>query len=133
MSAEFPNRAVFVVDWDDTCVVERRPDGSLYWPDSGPWLPGAPEALRELSRAGKTVIYSLRGHLYERDDKTRRSPEAVEESISVIRRMLDAEGLQEIEVYPPDRGKPPAMFYIDDKAVRFTGDWSSTLKEVLDG
>jgi hypothetical protein len=118
-------RAVFVVDWDGTCVEE-------VWPGMGDWLPGAIEALREMSAIGKTVIYSLRCNRYEMDDATRRPAGAPEHEEAAIRQMLDAEGLHDIEVYPHDHGKPPGRFYVDDRAVRFTGDWREVM-EVIRG
>jgi hypothetical protein len=118
-------RAVFVVDWDGTCVNE-------VWPGMGDWLPGAIDALREMSALGKTVIWSLRCHLYEMDDVTLRPTCDVDREVAAIRAMLDAEGLHDVEVYPPDRGKPPGRFYVDDRAVRFTGDWREVM-EVIRG
>ena len=124
-------RADYVVDWDGTCVAEYREDGTPYWPDMGPWLPGAQEALRLLCLRGKVVIYSLRCHYYEEDDRTCRPQGASHAEALKIRAMLLEAGLDEISVYPPDRGKPPGKFYIDDRAVRFQGDWRATISEVL--
>lgn len=125
---DYPNRAVYVVDWDGTCVEE-------VWPGMGDWLPGAVDALRELSSRGKTVIYSLRTHNYEVDDVTPRRPvDQVDETLA-IRRMLDEAGLHDIEVYPNGRGKPPGKFYIDDRAVVFSGDpdgWERVLDEITE-
>lgn len=123
---EHPNRAVYVVDWDGTCVEE-------VWPGMGDWLPGAIDALRELSSRGKTVIYSLRTHYFEIDDETPRDPFAPAEEVAAIRKMLDDAGLHDIEVYPNGRGKPPGRFYIDDRAVVFSGDpdsWERVLEEI---
>ena len=117
-------RADYVVDWDGTCVEET-------WPGMGDWLPGAVDALRVLSLHGKVVIYSLRCNRYELDDCTLRAPGAAEAEEALIRTKLDSVGLDHIEVYPHDRGKPPGRFYIDDRAVTFTGDWASALKEVM--
>lgn len=123
MSAEHPNRADFVVDWDGTCVEE-------VWPGMGGWLPGAVEALRLLALKGKVVIYSLRCHLYEMDDSTARPHTDVAHEVFAIRRMLDEAGLHDVLIYPPNRGKPPGKVYIDDRAVHFNGNWADALKEV---
>lgn len=123
MEPTHPNRAVYVVDWDGTCVEE-------VWPGMGDWLPGAILALRELSSRGKTVVYSLRCHEYEACDTLRRPLHApLREQLS-IRRMLDEAGLHDVDVYPNGRGKPPGKFYIDDRAVRFDGNWGNVLREV---
>lgn len=123
-------RAKYVVDWDGVCVEERRPNGSPYWPEMGPWKPGAPNGLDQLSRHGKTVIYSLRTHLYEQDDLTLRLPGEAEKQEGMIREKLDRAGLYRVEVYPVGRGKPPGEFYLDDRAVRFT-NWTQALGEML--
>lgn len=120
-------RARFAVDWDDTCVAEFRPDGTRWWPEIGPWLPGAVDALRELSSMGLTVVYTMRNHLYELDDQTRRTWEEVQAQEDGIRTMLSDARLYDVVVYPPDRGKPPAEYIIDDKGVRFAGSWRPVL------
>jgi hypothetical protein len=127
VSVEYPNRAVYCVDWDGTCVEE-------VWPGMGDWLPGAVEALRELSSRGKTVIFSLRLHDYEPDDETKRPETAALADFRLMRAMLDEAGLFNVAIYPNGRGKPPAKFYIDDRAVRFEnsrGDgWLKVMAEV---
>lgn len=124
-----PNRAVYVVDWDNTCVAEE-------WPGMGDWLPGAVEGLRTLSAKGKTVIYSLRCHRYEVDDITPRSLIDVTFEFQRIRAKLDDAGLTGVEVYPNGRGKPPGKFYIDDRAIRFIPKddfgWTAVLAAIDD-
>lgn len=127
---DHPNRPKFAVDWDDTCVAEYRPDGTRYWPDSGPWLVNAIPALHALARQGKTVVYTLRTHLLEYDHETRRWHSDVEAAFKQIRARLDEVGLHEVEVYDTRWGKPPADYYVDDKAVRFRGNWEDTLREI---
>ena len=120
---QFPTRAKYVVDWDGTCVEEC-------WPEQGDWLPGAVDALRALADDGPVVIYSLRCHLYEMDDLTARPQCDVDASVLGIERMLARAGLHDIRVYPPNRGKPPGKYYIDDRAVRYDGDWMRTMLEI---
>lgn len=116
-------RTKYVVDWDGTCVDEQ-------WPGMGDWLPGAVESLRTLADDGKTVIYSLRCSEYELDDVTLRPVGAAAREVREIRRMLDEAGLEDIEVFPNDRGKPHGKYYIDDRAVRF-GSWYSTMSFIV--
>jgi hypothetical protein len=110
-------------DWDGTLVHE-------IWPEMGDWLPGAVTGLKRLTARGKVVIYTLRSHPYEMDEKTPRLARDVAHDLGKIRQMLDLAGLEDVEVYPPDRGKPPAKVYIDDRAVHFNGDWAATILEV---
>ena len=114
-----PERPMFVVDWDGTCVYEE-------WPGMGDWLPGAVHSLNELAKMGTTVIYSVRCSLTELDATTPRDPEAVKFETDRVRAKLDSAGLQHIGIYPPDRGKPAGKYFIDDRAVRFT-DWSNAM------
>jgi len=122
-ATDLSTRPMFCVDWDGTCVEEA-------WPENGEWLPGAVSSLRYLSSVGKTIIYSLRCHLYEHDEVTLRPPGAAAAEVAGIRERLDEVGLHDVEVYPHDRGKPPALYYIDDRAVRFRGDWVEVLDEI---
>jgi hypothetical protein len=118
--------AKYVVDWDGTCVSEE-------WPGMGEWLPGAVEALKKLHADGGVVICTLRTHYYEPGDRIRRPPEAQEFEVARIRAKLDAAGLQDIPIYPNDRGKAPGKYYIDDRAIQFNphkGGWRDVLRRV---
>lgn len=120
--------ARFVIDWDDTLVEDR-------YPEQGPWLPGAVEALHELERHGDIVIFSCRVAGYEfpsRRDAERdvpRDPADVERCVDAMRKMLDEVGLGHVEIWQRPY-KPSATIYIDNKGVRFTGDWRETLEDV---
>ena len=118
-----PERPMFVVDWDGTCVAEE-------WPGMGDWLPGAVFALSQLAELGTTVIYSVRCSLTELDATTPRDPEAVKFETDRVRAKLDSAGLTYIGIYPPDRGKPAGKYFIDDRAVAFT-DWSDTMALIM--
>lgn len=96
----------------------------------GDWLPGAVRALKELRKQGKVVIYSLRHHTRELDDVQERDPGQIAFEVARVRLKLDSAGLRDIDIYPPDRGKPPGRYYIDDRAVRFQGNWSAVLREI---
>ena len=95
------------VDWDGTLVDDRQE-----------WLPGALDALRRLVRAGYTVIvFSCRAGW----------PEGLQE----IRGKLEADRLQRWVFVAEGAVKPSADVYVDDRAVRFEGDWAATL-DVID-
>lgn len=132
--AEYPNRPVFVVDWDGTCVAEYREDGTAYWPEMGPWLPPDPvtgvtpqDALHELSRRGKTVIFTARLNTLAYNHVDYNTPEYMEEQTATVRRYLDEAALEHIDIYPAGYGKPCGEFYIDDKALTFRGNWTDVL------
>lgn len=123
-------KARFCVDWDDTLVEDR-------WPDQGPWLPGAVKALHALNRLGQVVIYSCRvapmafPSMPTPEEDTPRDPVDVARSVFLMKQMLKAEGLGHIEVWQRPY-KPAATVYIDNRAVRFNGDWNETMEDVLD-
>lgn len=109
-----------VVDWDGTCVEN-------VWPKMGDWLPGAREALTELLRQGReVVIFSTRLAPVEFDERTDRPPGEQEAEVAAIRKMLNDAGLRRVTIWN-EPWKPGGMAYIDDKAVRFDGDWPAVI------
>ncbi len=115
-----------VVDWDGTCVEND-------FPDFGDWLPGAVDALRELDSLGlEVVIFSCRVAPMEFGaEMFWREPEAVKAEVDGIHRMLDAEGLGHLEVWTRPY-KPPAIAYVDDRAVPYRGNWREAVLDVED-
>jgi hydroxymethylpyrimidine pyrophosphatase-like HAD family hydrolase len=86
------------VDWDGT-LVDRNQD----------WLPDAEWALGKMVKAGwKVTVLSCRA--------------SFPTGKASIERKLDESFLSAIEV--TDK-KPQADVYLDDKALRFNGDWST--------
>ena len=100
-------RGTVAVDWD----------GTLVDPKTQEWLPDAKWALRQLlSRYSQVVVHTVRATY----------PEGV---VKVEGSLLDV-------IYPADQGriviagKPAADVYIDDRAVRYAGDWQQTMREL---
>lgn len=114
----------FAVDWDGTCVTNA-------WPEMGEWIDGAVDALRRLSELGTVIIHTCRVapvDLHTQGDRAIawRSELAVSEEIKEIKKKLRRRGLDHIEVWTRPY-KPPALVYIDDRGVRFEGNWDETL------
>jgi len=110
-----------VVDWDGTCVPAR-------WPEKPTeWLPGAREGLRQLLLLDyEVLIHSARLHAFDINlidpNPTR------DEDFAYIREMLDSAGLEEVGICMDS--KPPAVAYVDDRAVRFDGDWGQVVADL---
>jgi hypothetical protein len=79
---------------------------------------------------GLTVICSTRFNVLEYDHKAPRPAKDVNRDILAVRERLDEAGLHAVEIYEPQWGKPPADYYIDDKALHFDGSWSRMLAMV---
>ena len=99
------------IDFDGTISSQ----GKFIAVDQIPYPPieGAKEALTELSKYFRIIIYSCRA--------------------------ASAKGAKAIEAYMLQHElpfvsvtaiKPAALFYIDNLAIRFEGDWKQTLKQI---
>ncbi len=96
------------VDWDDTIFLNNG------YPDFIPTKPiqDAVESLRKLVKKGfKIIIYTARPW----SDYQLIEDLCIKHKIPARRIIC---------------GKPLFKFFIDDKAIRFTGNWKETLKEV---
>lgn len=127
---EFSGSNRIVVDWDGTCVED-------VWPAKGDWLPeengwDARRAMREmLERGYEVVIFSTRLAPMQVDEKTPVSEMGKHAEYSYIRDMLDMADLRDVRIWL-EPWKPGALAYIDDKGIRFDGDWNITLTQVVD-
>jgi histidinol phosphatase-like enzyme len=121
MSEQF-RRGTIVVDLDGT-ICEHR------YPDFGPLIAGAREALQRFKAAGYwIVIHSFRTSSIYRDsdeyDPNVNSPEAVSN-------FLERHAIPFDEIWLHD--KALAIAYIDDRAVRAVGDrHHSNWREIAD-
>lgn len=70
-------------------------------------------AIKELRKDYRVVVYSARC----RSD----------EGVAAIEAWLVKHGIEVDEVC---RHKPPALVYVDDRAVRFSGDWQQTIADI---
>lgn len=121
-------RYLAAVDWDGTCVEEK-------WPDMGDWLPGAQKGLKLLAEEGPIIIHTLRTSPVDLDGVTERDPADVDFEIYRIREKLEEIGLGDVPIWTAV-GKPPAQFYIDDRALPFNpknpgASWQRVLGRVV--
>lgn len=121
LMAQGIRRPTIIVDWDGTCVPSA-------WPERPKrWLPGAKAALRHFLSLGYDVkIHTVRTHS-SAFDFSGPNPDR-EADLAYIREMLDTAGLRGVDIVLDD--KPPAVFYIDDRAVRFDGSWLEVINDV---
>lgn len=78
-----------------------------------PPIHGVREAIRHLRKRYRVVIHSARS--------------GTEEGCMAIRQWLQR---HDIEVDDVCRTKPPAIAYVDDRAIPFNGDWQETIGEI---
>ncbi len=71
------------------------------------------EAIRQLRKTYRVVVYSARC-------RTAAGARAIAEWLA----------RHQIQVDEVSRHKPPAHIYVDDRAVRFTGDWDATIAAI---
>lgn len=91
-------------------------DGTIY---DGP-IPGAREAMQDFLAAGfEIVIYSTRCH----DRVVNGIPQ--DNQVADITLWLDRHDIPFTRIWT-EPGKPLAALFIDDNALRFTGDWLDT-------
>lgn len=112
-----------VVDFDGVLHWYRKgwSDGSIYDEPT----PGAQDAMRELLAAGfSVVVFSTRAL-----DRVVRG--MVQEGQSdLMRAWLYRHGFPQLEIWK-EAGKPMGIAYIDDRAVRFNGDWKMAVNEAV--
>jgi len=75
-------------------------------------IPGAQEALRQLRKSGWTIVLYTARHF---------------NNWQTTVNWLSNNGFEYDQIV---FGKPPACFYIDDRAVVFKGDWSAIVQQL---
>lgn len=118
--------------FEKTIVVDF--DGVLHWYRKG-WydgtiydepVPGAQRAMEELIEAGfRVVIFSTRAIERTVGGKIEKS-----QWMEMKQWLLDYKFPAELHVHS-EPGKPMGIAYIDDRAVRFNGDWRVALQEAM--
>ena len=114
---------IIAVDFDDTI----SSPGAVY-PEVGPPQDGAREALQALHDLGCRVrVFTCRCN-----------GQAVEGGMLPVelKRIADymrANGLYFDDVVMPEEGKPFASYYVDNKGVRYDGNWLAVMGVIKDG
>jgi hypothetical protein len=89
--------------------------------------------LRWMSSRGHVLIHTCRiapANPHRPGDMIPwRDPVDVVYAIQEIRDMLDEAGLHKVEIWTKP-WKPSADYYVDNKAVRFDGDWLATGRDI---
>ena len=123
--SEQPRRGTVVIDLDGT-ICEHR------FPAFGEPIAGAREALQRLKAAGYwIIIYTVRTSSYYQEAGLY-DPEV--HSAEAVSAFLEQHQIPFDEIWRHD--KPPAIAYIDDRAVRLVGDrkrsnWRQIVESLL--
>jgi len=99
------------VDWD----------GTLVDPKTQAWLPGAKVALHQLlSQHRHVIIHTSRANWLE-------GRVSVESKLAeAVARPWETSLGERLKIEP----KPNADVYVDDRAIRFTGNWLAALRQI---
>ena len=117
----FPDETYQVgIDFDGVIHTNSKGfyDGTVY---DDP-IPGAREALEKLSKDYVIVVYSAKA----RNDRMLINGKT---GVELIWEWLKKNDMDEF-VKEVTAEKPRAVFYIDDKAVRFNGKWDNTFQDL---
>lgn len=107
-----------VVDFDNTICEWGK------YPDPGLPIPGVKKALQELKNMGfEILILSSRT-----SDEMSKYPIDKEMQKRLMEEYLDEHEIPYDVVLKSD--KPVAMYYIDDRALEFHGDWEEVLEKI---
>ncbi len=116
-------KATIIIDWNHTLVAEG-------WDGPYTFLLGAAEALRDFLGLGYQVkVHSCVLHSKDFDEVAPCDTQKRAKNYWYIRDLLDSEGLQDVEIIT-EVDKPPAVWYIDDKAIHFDGSWRKVVRKI---
>ena len=105
------DKYTIAVDFDETLCEKNYPNGKWACCVFGPPITGAAKAMRELRQLYKVLVFTARSE-YEK---------------KAVEAHLDQHGIVYDEVICE---KPVYVALVDDKSVRFEGDWEKTMAEL---
>ena len=111
-------RKTLVIDFDGTIAEWGE------YPNPGPPIPGVRDVLIELQEMGFTLLIASSRTC----DEISKHPIDKKVEKDRMEEYLIEHDIPFDEVLKSD--KPVAMFYIDDRALEFKGDWKEVLKKV---
>ncbi len=115
--------ATIIVDWNGT-LVEEPWDGPYTFKD------GAISALESFLYSGYQVkVHSCVLHSRDFDELAPCDTQKRAKNYWYMRDLLDAHHFQGIDIIT-EVDKPPAVWYIDDKAIHFNGDWQKVVDHI---
>jgi len=104
------------IDFDDTIFI---------W--GGQLVPGAKEALIELSKKYRITIYSCRSNKRHGGCDPNEYSSMAKDMIQ----FLDSNNIPYNKIDRGDEGKVDADFYIDDRAIEFKNNWKEIVERLM--
>jgi len=111
-------KKVIAIDFDGTIADDSN------FPIIGNMLPNAKEVITELSKTYKIVINSCRTSKMFNDHPKRNT------MVKDMIKWLDDNKIPYDRINMGDEGKVVATLHIDNRALRFNGDWKQTLEDI---
>lgn len=103
------------VDFDNTIAHLEK------FPAIGEPIPGVQEALQKLKDMGyEIVIYTCRANSDQR-----------ETSAEQVKEYLDQYKIPYDRISKGSEGKPMALYYIDDRAIKFDNNWDAVVQQII--
>lgn len=117
-----------VLDWDDTVT-------KSIWPKPNTeFMPGAVEAIKELAKVYKVIIFTARLSEYEPDGYTLKTRDWLFAERQAMLDLLEEAGIEQLVTIWDKNGKPPGIAFVDDRAICYHGrkdEWKYLVPKLL--
>ncbi len=116
-------KATIVIDWNNTLVNES-------WDGPYTFVDGAISALESFLYSGYQVkVHSCVLQSKDWDEVAPADTQRRAKNYWYMRDLLDQHHFQGVDIIT-EVDKPPAVWYIDDKAIHFDGNWRKVVRKV---